>query len=253
LKPQTPGKIDLFAIGFAGDGGENVFRNEVDYFNRLMSQRFDAEGRSLALINNPNTITSVPLATRTNLSSALNAVAERMDADEDLLALFLTSHGSQDHLLSVAMEPLALKQIDPEYLRSALDQAGIRWRVIIVSACYSGGFVDALRDPRTLVITAARADRTSFGCGSDSEITWFGKAFLAEALNRTVDFEQAFAIASKQVREWELAEGETASVPQIAAGELIGAKLREWSASLPASGAVPFAPAANSEPKTNAL
>lgn len=249
LAPQRPGHVDLYAVGFAGDGSEPVFRNEVDYFGDLMASRFGAEGRTLRLVNYPGTVEHTPLATLTNLRQALAAVARRMDTDEDVLLLFLTSHGSQDHRLAVDLDPLPLDQIEPEDLRQALDDAGIRWRVVVVSACYSGGFVDALDDPDTLVITAARADRTSFGCGNDSQITWFGKAFLADALNRTRDFPEAFALASRQVREWELAEGETPSVPQLREGAQIGAKLGQWAQQLPpAAPPVPFRPAAANAP-----
>lgn len=242
VRTQTPGKIDLFSMGFAGDGSEKVFRNEVEYFGQLMSERFDASNRTLSLINAVETIEDVPLATLTNLRIALAGVAMRMDTSEDVLVLFLTSHGSEDHRLVVGLEPLPLKQIQPKDLRAALDDAGIRWRVVVVSSCYSGGFVDALRDPKTLVITASRADRTSFGCGSKSKITWFGKAFLTQALNQTADFERGFELASKQVREWELAEGQTASVPQIAGGWAIRKHLAEWRKTLAPSAAVNFSP-----------
>lgn len=242
VRAQTPGKIDLFTIGFAGDGGQKVFRNEVEYFGQLMSRRFDAAGRTLSLINSADTVDSVPLATLTNLRAALAGVAARMDTREDVLVLFLTSHGSEDHQLLVDLDPLPLRQIQPRDLRAALDDAGIHWRVIVVSACYSGGFVDALRDPDTLVITAARADRTSFGCGNDSKITWFGKSFLGVALNQTNDFERGFELASRQIREWELAQGETASVPQIAGGWAIRKQLAAWRAGVPTAPPVPFSP-----------
>jgi hypothetical protein len=242
LLPQTPGKTDLYAIGFAGDGSESVFRNEVDYLSLLMSRRFGAQGHTLSLINNPDTVAVDPLATVSNLDAALKAVGNRMDRQEDVLLLFLTSHGSRDHQLYVGMDPLPLDQVTPKNLRAALDASGIQNRVVVVSACYSGGFVDALRDAHTLVITAARADRTSFGCGADSEITWFGKAFLTDGLNQTTDFVQAFAIANKRIREWELAQDETPSVPQIAVGTAIEEKLRQLEATLPNAGPVAFAP-----------
>jgi hypothetical protein len=242
VRAQTPGKIDLFTVGFAGDGSEKVFRNEVEYFDSLMSKRFDANARTLSLINSPDTLDRVPLATLTNLRAALAGVGARMDTSEDVLFLFLTSHGSRSHELYVNLDPLPLKQITPKDLRAALDDSGIQWRVIVVSACYSGGFVDALRDTRTLVITAARADRTSFGCGSDSKITWFGKAYLTEALNETNDFEHAFELASRQIREWELADSETASVPQIADGWAIRKHLASWRATLPVAEPVLFSP-----------
>ncbi|MEO8161768.1 MAG: C13 family peptidase [Arenimonas sp.] len=243
IRAQRPGKIDLYSVGFAGDGSEQVFRNEVEFFATLMADRFDARAHTLSLVNSPRTAATVPLATLSNLRAGLAGVAARMDTNEDLLVLFLTSHGSDDHQLYVNMPPLPLRQIRPQDLRAALDDAGIRWRVVVVSACYSGGFIDALRDPRTLVITAARADRTSFGCGSESRITWFGHAFVAEALNQTTDFERAFALADRRIRSWELAQGETPSVPQMAAGAKIGAKLAAWRAQVPPPGQpVPFTP-----------
>ena len=242
IPAQTAGLIDLFPIGFAGDGEEKVFRNEVEYFAQLMDARFGAQGRTVSLINSPDTLARVPMATLTNLREALDGVAARMDKREDLLLLFLTSHGSHDHRLYVGLDSLALTQIRPQDLRAALDASGIRWRVIVVSSCYSGGFVDALRDPSTLVITAARADRPSFGCGSDSAITWFGKAFLTQALNQTSDFEDAFVIASRQVRIWELAQGQTPSIPQISEGAQIRKHLAAWRAGVAPAAAVPFQP-----------
>jgi hypothetical protein len=240
VRAQTPGRIDLFAVGFAGDGAERVFRNEVEYFQRLAAQRFGARGRTLALVNSPATLRDAPLATLANLRDALAGVAARMDPEEDVLMLFLTSHGHRDHRLYVGLSPLPLRQVTPSDLRSALDDAGIRWRVVVVSACYSGGFVDALRDTRTLVITASRADRTSFGCGSDSNITWFGKAYLAEAMNQTTDFERGFDLAAHRIREWELRDAETPSIPQIAAGAALRRHLAAWRGGLPPAAAVPF-------------
>lgn len=249
VRAQVPGRIDLFTVGFAGDGGERVFRNEVDYLSHLAAQRFDARGRTLELVNSPATLRDTPLATLSNLRDALAGVAARMDPEEDVLLLFLTSHGHEDHRLYVGLDPLPLRQISPDELRAALDDAHVGWRVVVVSACYSGGFVDALRGPRTLVITAARADRTSFGCGSDSQVTWFGKAFLVEAMNQTTDFERGFDLASHQIREWELRDGETPSVPQIATGAAIRRHLAAWRIALPPAPPVPFRPIAPVRPQ----
>lgn len=252
LRPRTPGRTNLYVVAFAGDGGEDVFRNEVEYAERLFSERFDAAGHVIVLENNPASISNRPLATLTNLELALDAVAERMDPAEDILLVYLTSHGSRDHELYVALDPLPLNQIVAEDLVEALDTTpSLRWKVLIVNACYSGGFIDALRDDSTLVITAARSDRTSFGCGSESEITWFGKAFLAEALNQTTSIPEAFAIAAKLVAQWEAEEqGEERSEPQIAGSRSIEGKLEKWRLGLDDAPAVEFAPAAavESEP-----
>lgn len=242
LRPQTPGSPDLYVLGFAGDGDERVFGNEVDYLQTLFAQRFGAAGRVLGLINAPSSTGTAPLATRTNLRHALRGIGATMDVDEDVLLLMLTSHGSAEHELYVNLPPLPLHQITPADLRDALDDAGIRWRVVVVSACYSGGFIKALRDPHTLVITAAAVDRTSFGCGADADITWFGRALLVQALNQTTDFVDAFRRAERQIRAWERADGIDASDPQLFVGPLIRAKLDAWRAQFVPGAAVAFAP-----------
>lgn len=246
VRAQIPGKIDLYAIGFAGDSGEPPFRNEVEYLPKLLAQRFDAAGRTIELINSPQTFERTPLATRTNLYEALAGIAKKMNVDEDMLLLFLTSHGSPDHELYVEMGAMPLDQLTPEDIRDALDAAHIRWRIVIVSACYSGGFIPALRDARTLVITAAREDRASFGCGNDSQITWFGKAFLAEALNQTTDFHDAFLRASHTIATWETRDHQTPSEPQYWAGSEIQKKLDVWHGSIASGPAVFFVPVASS-------
>jgi hypothetical protein len=240
IEPGRPERIDLYALAFGGDASENVFRNEVEYVERLMPQRFDAAGRTLVLLNHPGSSERRPLATATNLERALQGIGERMDREQDILFLYLTSHGSEEHEFYLNQPPLPLDQLDPQRLRAALDNAGIGWRVIVVSACYSGGFIDALRDPKTLVLTAARADRTSFGCGADSDITWFGKAYLAQALNDTTDFIDAHARARTAIEAWERDDEIEASEPQIDIGSEIAAHLARWRGEFEPGPALPF-------------
>lgn len=242
LAPQRPGHVDLYTIGFAGDADERAFRNEVDFLVQLGIHRFDAAGRSVRLINQVDTATTVPLATVTNLERALAGVAERMDPDEDILLLYLSSHGSEDHMLYVNQPPLPLRQLGPQRLRRALDEAGIRWRVIVVSACYSGGFIDPLAGPETLVITAAAADRTSFGCGNSADATWFGESFLVDGLNHTADFRLAFLQALESIAARERAQGYEASEPQWSMGEAVAAQLSQWRDALPPGRATAFVP-----------
>ena len=226
--PQRPGTVDLYLLGFAGDGSERVFRNEVEYVDRLFAQRFGTAGRSLLLANSSAAPERHPLASLTNLRQALRGLAQRMDPQEDILLLFLTSHGSETHELLVGLDPLPLDQVRPDALRALLDEAGIRHRVLIVSACYAGGFIPALEGPDTLLMTAAREDRSSFGCGADSEITWFGEALFADALNRETDLQAAFALAGATIAQWEKDADFEASHPQLRVGEGIEARLARW-------------------------
>ena len=249
LSARRPGKPNLYVVTFAGDAEEGVFRNEAEYAERLFAQRFDADGHVLVLENSVATVATRPLATWTNLRYALDAIAKKMDPAQDILLLYLTTHGSKEHELLVDLDPLPLDQLAPEDLADALQTTPrIRWKVIVVNACYSGGFVDALRDDSTLVISSARADRTSFGCGVQSELTYFGRAFLVDALNRTTSLREAFDQASRAVAQWEAAEQEEHSEPQLATTPAIEAKLAAWRAQLPPRTAVPFAPAAASAP-----
>jgi hypothetical protein len=91
-----------------------------------------------------------------------------------------------------------------------------------------------------MIVTAARHDRPSFGCGNTDSATWFGRAFLVEAMNATSDFADAFSRASATVREREKEEGELPSEPQFDAGKRVSSVLGKWRLGLPETAAVPY-------------
>ena len=222
------GQTDLFFIGFAGDADEDVFMNEAVAVQDIVNNYFDAYGRSMVLINNSDTVDNVPLANGHNLRHSINAAAELMDKEEDILVLFLTSHGSEDHYLSAKFPPFKLNNINAGDIKQALDGAEIKWRIIIVSACYSGGFIEPLAGPFTLLITAASADRNSFGCGHDGKYTYFGDAYFEKGLKQTKSFIKAFEHASKTIFTKEEDEGFKNSDPQISVGAEIKNKLNDY-------------------------
>ena len=240
LQPSRKGTVELFVLAVAGDGGENTFLNEAVYTQALFERRFGAVKHTQILVNHPRTTTHYPLASLTNLRATLKGMAQKMDLDEDILFLFLTSHGSPTHEFALRLAPLALNQITPATLARALAQAGIRRRVVLVSACYSGGYLDALSGPQTVVMTSARSDRTSFGCGGDFETSYFGRAYLLEALNQHKDLLKAFQSAEKSVSEREITEGQLASFPQVRVGEQSLAMLAQWKRSFEVGEPVPF-------------
>ena len=148
-----------------------------------------------------------------------------MNADEDVLVLFVSAHGDREHRLSAWQPPLELAPLTPTALGRMLHDSGIKWRVVIVSACYSGGFVEPLRDDNSIVITAAAPDRSSFGCEAGREFTYFGQAFFRDALAKTLSFTEAFEIARELVSRQEAEEKLPASLPQIAVGRAIAEML----------------------------
>ncbi len=218
IPPSMPA-AELYSLTFAGDGQQSVFLREVDYVDQLLAERFAARGQ-ISLANHRDHIADRPLATRENLSRAIQTLAERSGA-EDLIFIYLTSHGSADHQLAVAQPRLALEDLPAAELARLLAPLADRNKLVVISACYSGGFIDPLKSPNTLVITAARADRVSFGCSEESDFTYFGRALFAEALQETRDILQAFTLAQAKVAEREQADHYQASEPQIWAPEQV--------------------------------
>jgi len=226
IVPGQQGVTELFTISFAGDGGQDVFLNEAVGADAVLADVFDSGEHSLVLANSVARPRERPFATVTALERSIAEVADRMNLDEDVLAIFLTSHGTPDHHLSVSLPPYAFDDLTPERLRGMLDEAGIRFRVIIVSSCYAGGFLGPLSGPDTMVITASAPERTSFGCRDGEQWTDFGRAYFAEALSQAASFEGAFRIARGRIAEREAREGLTPSDPQIFVGPGIREQLQ---------------------------
>jgi len=228
LLPQRPGVVDVYGLVFAPYADENVFRRESTMVNTLLQERFDAQGRVLHLLNHAETAETHPWATPENLQRAIAALAARMDREHDVLVIYMTSHGARNHELAAAHWPLQVPPVTPEMLRAALDESGIRNRVIAVSACFSGGWIEPLATDSTLIMTAADATHTSYGCGRLSELTFFGRAVFHEQLRQTHSFTEAFAKAVPliQQREVEAGKADGFSNPQIRVGQQIAPVLQ---------------------------
>lgn len=230
---STKGKHEWYFVGVAGYAEQNVFASEIEQAEQLFDARFGAKDRSVSLINNLHTWDEYPIASRTSLAETLKAVGNRMDVDEDVLFLTLSSHGAVDESGSILGDlvmtnpPLTLDPIDPVWLRGALDASGIRWRVIVVSSCYSGAFIQALSSPTTVIITASRADRASFGCSNDADMTYFGRAFFSESMREQTTLTGAFNQARRRVSEREALMGFESSEPQMVVGAMMQSALPE--------------------------
>jgi hypothetical protein len=224
VQSAPQGTPAAYFVGFAGDGNQGVFRREVLYAAQVFGERYGTQQRSVLLINNEEDRDSYPLATVSGLAQTLKLLAHRMNPEEDVLVLFLTSHGSEDGL-EVQNGSLPLAQLAPEDLHQALDASGIRYRVIVVSACYAGVFLDELRSDTTAVVTASDAAHSSFGCDADRDLTWFGEAFLRDSLPHSDSLADAFQQAASLIAQRESEEHEVHSNPMIYVGPLMRAKL----------------------------
>lgn len=207
-----------YFLGVAGASYQDVFMSEVERIKEQFDTRFGTFSRSMILVNNPMTRNVIPIASRTSMEMALRRMGQQMNRESDVLFLYMTSHGLPNQF-EMENAPIDLKQVDPKWLKDTLDKSGIRWRVIVISACYSGSFVSELQDENTLVITASAADRASFGCSNEADYTYFGRAFFDQAMREQHSMFDAFNQAKDTVAKWESAQGFEPSEPQWAIGK----------------------------------
>jgi len=221
--PASTPAVELYTLTLGGDGKQSVFLRESDYVANMLTTRFGAYGQ-IRLVNHREHLADRPMATRENLRRAAQTLAER-SGPEDLVFIYLTSHGTAEHELVLDQPRMELADLPADELAAVLAPLKNRDKVIVISSCYSGGFIPALKDERTLIMTASRADRVSFGCSEEANFTYFGDALFAQALNQTDDLEQAFKLAKATVAERELADNFEASEPQIWAPKTV---LAHW-------------------------
>jgi hypothetical protein len=126
---------------------------------------------------------------------------------------YITSHGSPQGAL------VGDRLLSPQGAARLIDDAcGERPTVAVISACYSGVFVSELAGPNRLVMTAARPDRSSFGCGESDRYPYFDACVL-ESLPRAADFAVLARATGACISRREIEERLTpASEPQVALG-----------------------------------
>jgi len=218
--PSRPGIVDAYIVSFGLWGPQSVFESEAKGAARILADRLGSNGRVIVRYNTKRGGSATPEA----MQAALQAVGQAMDPDEDVLVLVLTSHGAPNGIGMVAGRDQRL--ITPADVARLLAESRARYRVVIVSACYSGIFARALADERTLVITAAAPDRPSFGCRDGATWTYFGDAFFNKALRRARGLDEAFREARELVTARERREGFDPSNPQMAGGTEVLARLQ---------------------------
>ena len=202
-------KVSVVSFGLFGDQG--VFRSEATGAAQVVAGRFGS-----GPINVQYNSKKGGAATIEGLALSLRAAANGMAAESDILFLILTSHGSRAGL---AVKAGRLTQtLTPSNLADMLARTGMRYKVVVISACYSGVFIPRLANPDTLVITAADADHPSFGCRDKAKWTYFGDAFFNVALRQAKSLKDAFVVARALVRKRELREHVEPSNPRMAGG-----------------------------------
>jgi hypothetical protein len=221
---------DVYFVGFAGFGEQKVFRTEAELAQRVFGARYATGSRSLLLVNDIHDRRTYPLATYDNLRTAVLAIGRHMRRDRDTLVLMLTSHGNDEDGVAITNGRMPEDALSPKDVRKILNEAHIRWRVVIVSACYSGIFIPALKTDSTLIMTAADAYHSSFGCDDTRELTWFGEALLKDALPHACSLPAAYDDLARIIRQRETDAGEIHSNPKLFVGPKLEPKLLQLDA-----------------------
>ena len=201
---------NLQVVLAAGDDAEPVFDNAT----REMTRRLLAAG---VPAGNIRRLSASPAELGGGVEPAsaemlLRRIAELPARPGDRCLVFLTSHGERGAGIWLARSH---RSLTPDELARALSQGCARVpTVVVVSACYSGGFSDGkMAMPNRVVLTAARADRPSFGCQAHRTYNFFDECLLG-ALPQSRTWRAVFTGTNRCVRRMERALGVRASAPQ---------------------------------------
>lgn len=205
------------AVLVAGDTAQPVFDNAIRAVSTWLVEHGVAEAdiHRLAASARSHDRTIEPATLR----RVLDRIASLQSGPGDGCFVFITSHGGRNRGIYLSRKD---EMLQPADLARALAQgcAGVP-SVVIVSSCYSGTFAQApMAAPNRIVLTAARADRTSFGCAADRTYTDYDACLLgslAHAANWQAVFNETKDCVSR--REHQL--GETPSLPQAAFGDAV--------------------------------
>jgi len=154
----------------AADRAEPVFDNAVDRLLAMFKARYGIAAEAFTSRARPNGKRD---ATWQEISRAVEG--RKMGANDACLFYF-TSHGDPGGLFMARHRSL----LPPEYVAELLDRTcGKRPTVVVISACHSGTFLrERLTTANRVVLTAARADRSSFGCSFREALTVYDRCFL---------------------------------------------------------------------------
>jgi hypothetical protein len=201
-------KVGVVSFGLFGDQG--VFKSEATGAAQVVAGRFETGSIDVQYNSRKG-----GTATVETLAKSLQVAASRLDAENDVLFVILTSHGSPDGLAVKAGRLVQL--LTPSDLAEMLARTGVRHKVLVISACYSGVFT-RLANSDVLVITAADSMHSSFGCQDKAKWTYFGDAFFNVALRQAQSLKDAYLDARILVRKRELRERFEPSNPLMAGG-----------------------------------
>lgn len=214
VRAQDPGPFEGWAAAVVAADWRDTRGRPIDAFENA---RRDLTAAFRGLGFEESRMVSLSLAPQGDRDPDPAEVLRRIEAvtaGASGCLLYFTSHGSPAGIVFGRSATLA-----PGVLRALVDRwCGERPTVVVVSACFSGVFVPALAAPNRMILTAARRDRSSFGCSEDAQYPYFDGCIL-ESLPDATDLLGLAAAAQACVARRERAEGlSPPSEPQLHVG-----------------------------------
>jgi len=178
--------FDDWAAAFvAADWRDSAGRTieAFDNASRDLAKGFAAAGLKPANIAGLSLRPNIILGTTPSSRRTFEAIEAKTKAARSGCLIYFTSHGSPEGIV-LGNEGL----LSPVQMDGLVDQwCGERPTVVVISACYSGAFVPVMAAANRMIMTAARPDRTSFGCSADATYPYFDACVL-ESLPEADDF-----------------------------------------------------------------
>ena len=158
----------------------------------------------------------------TNLDGVKGMLQRLLGVAGEGCLIYVTSHGNTQGI------KFGEKLASPAEIAGLGDKTcGGRPTIMIMSACHSGVFIGPLSAPNRLVMSAARSDRSSFGCGTDNKYPFFDECML-ESLPHAHDFVSLTGEVKSCVGRMETAQHfAPPSEPQLSIGNVIGPMLEQ--------------------------
>ena len=216
---RAPGQQRWVAVLVAGDGSIPVFDNATG----RMAELLEAIGTPPAAVQRFSAapdILSKPHVQLAGKARVLEGIAALHPQPGQACFVFMTSHGAHGPGLYLAAHKEFLA---PDELDAALDAGcGTAPTVAIVSACYTGDFAQPpMARPNRIVLTAAAADRPSFGCGAGAEYAFYDDCLIRTLHSLPRDWPDVISDTGRCVARLEAADKEPSSMPQSAVGPAV--------------------------------
>jgi Peptidase C13 family len=222
LRAEPAAPLHVRAVVVAAERSIGAFDNATGRFARALNARVGPGGADIVRFSNR----PLPNTQRSDVPSILNAIAAMHAGPNESCLVYVTGHGAPGSGVSFPRTDDFLRRIDLD--RAITSGCGDRPTVVVISACFSGIYATrpVARDNR-IVLTAARRDRPSFGCGVKDEFTYFDGCFLSAFEDRSATtWEDVAHAAIACVGKLEQAQDFQPSEPQLFVGkDVAGLKL----------------------------